>query len=50
MRFRFDAQHGLIIVHTELAGPSGTAVVRLALDTGCDGDVDQRGSVGCHGL
>ena len=34
MSFPFDPHQGLIIVHTELDGPSGSAVVRLALDTG----------------
>lgn len=34
MSFPFDAQQGLIIVRAELAGPSGTAILRLALDTG----------------
>lgn len=32
--FSFDAQEGLIIVSTELVGPSGSAILRLALDTG----------------
>jgi predicted aspartyl protease len=30
----FDPQQGLIIVRTELWGPTGSAVLRLALDTG----------------
>jgi predicted aspartyl protease len=34
MSVRFDPQHGLIVVAAELQGPSGTAVLRLALDTG----------------
>jgi predicted aspartyl protease len=34
MTFRFDARQGLIIVAAELQGPSGIAVLRLALDTG----------------
>lgn len=34
MSFPFDPQYGLIIVRTELEGPSGNAVLRLALDTG----------------
>lgn len=33
----FNANRGLIIVHTELFGPSGSIVVRLALDTGATG-------------
>jgi predicted aspartyl protease len=32
--FAFDAQHGLIIVRAELWGPTGSGVLRLALDTG----------------
>jgi hypothetical protein len=31
---RFDPREGLITVRAELVGPSGTAVLRLALDTG----------------
>ena len=34
MRFAFDSGQGLVIVHAELFGPSGSAVLRLALDTG----------------
>ena len=34
MSFPFDPQQGLIIVRAELWGPSGSAVLRLALDTG----------------
>ncbi|ETW99983.1 MAG: hypothetical protein ETSY1_12955 [Candidatus Entotheonella factor] len=34
MSFPFDSQQGLIIVQAELWGPSGSAVLRLALDTG----------------
>ncbi len=30
----FRASHGLILVNAELFGPSGSAVLRLALDTG----------------
>ncbi len=33
----FNANRGLIIVRTELFGPSGSIVVRLALDTGATG-------------
>ena len=33
----FNAKRGLIIVQTELFGPSGSIVVRLALDTGATG-------------
>ncbi len=34
MSFSFDPQRGLIIVQAELWGPAGSAVLRLALDTG----------------
>jgi hypothetical protein len=34
MSFAFNALHGLIIVRTEVEGPSGRAIFRLALDTG----------------
>ncbi|MEK8022024.1 MAG: retropepsin-like aspartic protease [Candidatus Parabeggiatoa sp.] len=34
MNFQFDGHQGLIIVHAELTGPLGNAVLRLALDTG----------------
>ena len=34
MRYSFDRHEGLIIVRAELFGPSGSIVVRLALDTG----------------
>ena len=34
MSFRFEAGQGLIIVPAELWGPAGSAVLRLALDTG----------------
>ncbi len=37
MNFSFDSQYGLIIVRAELTGPSGSAVLRLALDTGATG-------------
>ncbi|MCA1613422.1 MAG: retroviral-like aspartic protease family protein [Acidobacteria bacterium] len=39
MSFPFDAQQGLIIVSVELSGPSGTAILRLALDTGASSSV-----------
>jgi predicted aspartyl protease len=32
--FPFDSQQGLIVVPTELWGPTGSVVLRLALDTG----------------
>ncbi len=34
MSLSFDGQRGLIVIPVRVAGPSGTAVVRLALDTG----------------
>jgi predicted aspartyl protease len=34
MSFSFTPYQGLIIVQTELEGPSGNAVLRFALDTG----------------
>jgi predicted aspartyl protease len=34
MSVPFDAQRGLVIVGATVDGPSGTAVLRLALDTG----------------
>lgn len=34
MSIRFDGQHGLIVVRAQITGPSGIAIVRLALDTG----------------
>ena len=43
MSFPFDPQQGLIIVPAELWGPSGSAVLRLALDTGATGTVVNTG-------
>ena len=34
MRLSFDPDQGLIIVRAELEGPTGSAVLRLAFDTG----------------
>lgn len=34
MSFPFDARRGLVIARAELFGPSGSIVLRLALDTG----------------
>jgi len=34
MTYSFDPQQGLVIVKAELTGPSGNALLRLALDTG----------------
>ena len=39
----FDPQQGLIIVPAELWGPNGSAVLRLALDTGATGTVGNTG-------
>jgi predicted aspartyl protease len=39
MSFAFDPHQGLIIVQAELTGPSGSAVLRLALDTGATSTV-----------
>lgn len=39
MSVPFDPQQGLIIVPSELLGPTGSAVLRLALDTGATGTV-----------
>jgi predicted aspartyl protease len=35
--FNFNAKRGLIIVQVEVFGPSGSAVLSLALDTGATG-------------
>lgn len=37
MSYPFDPGHGLIVVHAEVFGPSGSIVLRLALDTGATG-------------
>jgi hypothetical protein len=34
MSFPFNPHQGLIVVQTEFVGPSGSAVLRLALDIG----------------
>lgn len=34
MSFPFDPRRGLIVIGAELTGPSGAAVLRLAVDTG----------------
>lgn len=39
MSVPFDAQYGLVIVQAAVDGPSGRAVLRLALDTGATGTV-----------
>lgn len=50
MTHTFDPEGGLIIVHTELTGPSGSAILRLALDTGATSTLVNVGmltAVGC---
>ncbi len=37
MSYSFNAQRGLVIAQTEVFGPSGSIVLRLALDTGATG-------------
>ena len=37
MNYRFNAQRGLIVIQSEIQGPSGSIVLRLALDTGATG-------------
>ena len=39
MSFPFDPGQGLIVVSVELCGPTGSVVLRLALDTGATGTV-----------
>lgn len=39
MHISFDPQQGLIIVRAELWGPTGSGVLRLALDTGATSTV-----------
>src|SRR5438874_2365008 len=39
MSFPFDPHQGLIIVHAELWGPTSSAILRLALDTGATSTV-----------
>jgi predicted aspartyl protease len=39
MSFSFNCRQGLIIVQAELEGPSGSAVLRFALDTGATATV-----------
>jgi hypothetical protein len=34
VNFSFDPQRGLIVLRAELAGPSGSGILQLALDTG----------------
>lgn len=39
MNSPFNAKQGLVIVQTELVGPSGNAILRLALDTGATSSI-----------
>ena len=39
MIFSFDPQQGLVIVKAEISGPSGSVVLRMALDTGASNTV-----------
>lgn len=43
MTFAFDPHKGLIIVQVEVEGPTGVAVLRLALDTGATGTLINAG-------
>jgi len=43
MSSSFNATQGLIIVNTEIHGPLGSAILRLALDTGATGTVINTG-------
>ncbi len=43
MSFAFDRKQGLVIVRAELTGPSGKALLRLALDTGATGTIVNAG-------
>ena len=45
MTFRFDRDAGLIVVRAELHGPSGSALMHLALDTGATGTVVNAGAL-----
>ncbi len=43
MSLSFDPGHGLIVVPTEIEGPTGSAILRLALDTGATSTVVNSG-------
>ncbi len=43
MTLPFDPKQGLVIVRTELTGPSGNALLRFALDTGATGTIVNAG-------
>jgi hypothetical protein len=43
LSFPFDARRGLVIVRTELFDPTGSIVLRLALDTGATGTMVNAG-------
>lgn len=50
MTYPFDPQQGLVIVKAELLGPSGTAFLRLALDTGATSTLVNTGMLVSIGL
>lgn len=45
MTYPFQAQRGLVIVGAELFGPRGSAVLRLALDTGATSTLISSGAL-----
>ena len=50
MTFSFDPRRGLVIVRAEIWGPTGSGIVRLALDTGATETVINAGplvAIGC---
>lgn len=49
MNYSFNSQRGLIIVHSELFGPTGSVVVRLALDTGATSSMISNGALSAIG-
>ena len=49
MSYPFNASKGLIVVSTELFGPSGSIIVRLALDTGATGTMVNTGLLAAIG-
>ena len=50
MSIPFNPQHGLVIVRAAVDGPSGSAVLRLALDTGATGTLLNVGMLMALGL
>lgn len=49
MNYSFNGRRGLIIVHSELFGPTGSVVVRLALDTGATCSMISNGALSAIG-